>query len=114
QQLSAPPALQTQSGEPVVAASAQKIPGAVKLVAALLVVVGVLFGLTLLGDDAAPVAEIVDPVAPAPAPAVAAVPSATVRVQLDSTPSGADLFQGDDLLGTTPQELTLRRSSEPL
>jgi len=113
QQLSVPPHLQTQAGAPAEARSTRKIPGAVKLVTALLVAVAVLFALTFLGDDPpAPVPDTVE--APAPAPAVAAPPSATVLVHLDSTPSGAHLFRGDDLLGTTPQDLTLRRSTEPL
>lgn len=115
QQLSGPPQLQTEAASPAEAGGARKIPGALKLVTALLVAVAVLFGLTFLGDDApAPVADITEAPAPAPAPAAVAPPSATVRVHLDSTPSGADLFRGDDLLGTTPQELTLRRSTEPL
>ncbi len=43
-----------------------------------------------------------------------AAAKATVNVSLDSDPDGARLYRGDELLGSTPHELTLRRSDEPI
>ncbi len=63
---------------------------------------------------------------PAPAPKVAAsaksattptpapAPSPMVHVSLDSRPSKATLFRGDDELGTTPTKLVLRRGDKPI
>ncbi|QDG49695.1 serine/threonine protein kinase [Persicimonas caeni] len=51
--------------------------------------------------------------APAPS-AEESAPSPTVRVSLDSEPTGAKIVRGEDTLGTTPHELTLMRSDEPI
>jgi len=83
-----------------------------------LVVVGVLVARALggLGGPAAPQghpvvpASVTMPMQPATTPPV----PGTVRLQLSSIPSGAEVFFGDELLGKTPFESSQLRRETPL
>lgn len=107
---------QNQLSSPADAQSSPKTPAAFYIIGALVLVICILVGVTFLGDTKqadAPLPDAPEAANTAPSPAPAAAP-VTVTVQLDSDPSGAELLRGTDLLGTTPRELTLRRSADPI
>ncbi len=93
------------------------------IVAGVVVALGVLVALLWPSADPEPVAAAEPPVVPAPTPEPEVEPEveaevepeapATVTVQLDSEPSGATVHRGDEVLGTTPIDLTLARGEEP-
>ncbi len=67
---------------------------------------------------AAPVAPAAAPSATSPpsaaAPAAAAAAPANVALTINSTPAGADIYRGKDLLGTTPARITLPSDKKPI
>jgi serine/threonine-protein kinase len=77
------------------------VPGGV----AALLTVGVMAALSSIGKDAAPAPS-------ATATLVAAPVAEPFTLGIDSTPPGAEVFEGAQLLGTTPLKLTLA-SPEP-
>jgi hypothetical protein len=46
----------------------------------------------------------------APATSVAVAPVRSFTLMLDSRPSGADVWDGDDVIGTTPMQVTIDRA----
>jgi serine/threonine protein kinase len=84
-------------------------PGAVYAIGGLLLVIVGLVGYGLFATG--PTTDAGGSDEPAKATAAA---SPTVRVTLDSNPEGAEILRGKDILGTTPHELTLMRSEEPI
>ncbi len=80
---------------------------------AVLVVVGVVAGVIAARRMPRPSSEAAQAAAAsAPSPsasAVALVPRSFVLV-LDSTPQGADVLEGDQMLGTTPMQVTIERA----
>ena len=73
----------------------------------------------LLRDDARAPASALSP-SPSPSPVAPPVPApappnpATVVIQLDTRPSGAEIFVGGERRGTTPARLVLERSTAPV
>ncbi|MFP4596853.1 MAG: protein kinase domain-containing protein [Persicimonas sp.] len=82
-------------------------PAVVYFIVAMLVVIGGLVAYGLLGAQD-------DGDKPPSDDAQASAAKATVNVSLDSEPDDARLYRDEEFLGTTPHELTLRRSDDPI
>jgi eukaryotic-like serine/threonine-protein kinase len=83
-------------------------PGRMLLVVVTVVALGAAAAIAATRFVGRPSATAAAPPQPAP---TATAPARSFTLVLDSTPSGADVLDGDDILGTTPMQVTVDRTT---